>query len=62
MTTCIQDAKWKLTAVTASGNGRRIQTFIMLPYIDGKALLTGDYHTTIQEKLRLRHGDGYSVA
>lgn len=57
----LQDAPHKLTAVTASHGTRKVQTFLMLPYVDGKAVLTGDFLTTIQDKLKVRLGDGYTI-
>lgn len=51
----------KLTAVTASHNGRKVQMFVQCYMINGKAFLTGDMVTAIETKLNVRHGDAYTI-
>lgn len=47
----------RLTAISLSCNGRKISTFLMLPVINGKTILSYDIKDLIEEDLGARRGD-----
>jgi hypothetical protein len=47
----------KLTAVTMSCNGRKVNTFIMLPIINGKAILPQETADKIMDDIGAERGD-----
>lgn len=51
----------KLTAVSMSCNGRKINTFIHLPIIGGKAVLPNDIVTEMEKDLGAGRGDTVSL-
>ena len=51
----------KLTAVTMSCNGRKVQTFVMLPMIGEKAILPNDTKNMIEDDLGAERGDTISM-
>jgi hypothetical protein len=50
----------KITAVTMSCNGRKVQTFILLPIINGKAVLPQETADKIMDDLGAERGDTVS--
>ena len=47
----------KLTAVTMSVHGRKIQTFLMLPIINNKAILPAEIQKKMENDLGAERGD-----
>ena len=54
--------KKKLTAVTISANGRRVQTFIMCEHLEkGGAVIPNAHMTTIEKKLHIQRNDTLTI-
>jgi hypothetical protein len=51
----------RLTSVSMSMNGRKINTFLMLPVYNGKSVLPVDIKNQIEEDLGAERGDTISI-